>query len=196
MFASLRSIYRPLKRMADFVSALVLLTLLAVPMLLVWVLVRVTSAGPGLFWSARVGKDSKIFQMPKFRTMTVCSKVMSRELATDQDIKFTPVGRFLRRTSIDELPQIWSVLLGHMSFIGPRPVLPCDEAAFLRSHHANVLQVRPGITGLAQINGRNYVNPRNKVRYDVFYVRRLCLMLDVKIALGTLRVLGRSDLVK
>lgn len=196
MLASIRHIYRPLKRFADVIAALSLLAILLVPMLFVWALVRLTSPGPGLFWSSRLGKNGNIFQMPKFRTMTVCSKVMARELATDQDVRITPIGNFLRRTSVDELPQIWSVLIGHMSFIGPRPVLPCDEAADLRALHSDALKVRPGITGLAQVNGRNYVNPRNKVRYDVFYVQNLCLMLDIKIAFQTFRILRQYNLIR
>jgi O-antigen biosynthesis protein WbqP len=185
-----------LKRAIDFVAALTFFVLLLPLMAGLWLAVRLTSKGPGLFWSERVGRNGKVFRMPKFRTMTVCSKVLSRELAGENDCKMTPIGDFLRRTSLDEIPQFWSVLLGHMSLIGPRPVLPQDKAAALRASCDYTLSVRPGITGLAQVNGRNFVSPRRKARYDAFYAREMCLMLDAKILLATIGILHRHDLVQ
>lgn len=185
-----------LKRAIDFIVALVALLVLFLPLLIVWSLVRLTSKGPGLFWSERVGRNGKVFKMPKFRTMTTCSKVVSREVAAPTDVTFTSIGPFLRKTSIDELPQLYSVLIGDMSFIGPRPVLPNDEAVYHRSSCKNTLLIRPGITGLAQVNGRNNVTPQRKARYDAFYARKMCLVLDTKILTKTVMILHRTDFVK
>lgn len=196
MISALRIWYPLLKRTFDFVVALCALLVLFVPLTLVWVLVRLTSKGPGLFWSDRVGRGGLIFRMPKFRTMTTCSKVVSREHAKPSDIKMTPIGQFLRKTSIDELPQLYSVLVGHMSLIGPRPVLPGDEATRLRSTCHKTMAVRPGITGLAQIKGRNNVSPRQKARYDAFYAREMCMILDAKILMKTFQILHRTDYVR
>lgn len=196
MRAFFRHIYPSLKRLIDCLVSAALLVVFLLPMVATWVAVRMTSEGPGLFWSKRVGRNGQVFSMPKFRTMTSCSKVMSRELATEADCRLTPIGGFLRRSSLDELPQLWSVFMGHMSLIGPRPVLPEDRAATLRASCERTMAVRPGITGLAQVNGRNFVTPRRKARYDAFYAREMCLMLDAKIALTTLGMLHRTDLVK
>ncbi len=191
-----RQLYPSMKRCIDFLAALLLIVLLSLPLLILCVIVRATSPGPSIFWSERIGRNGVIFTMPKLRTMTTCSKVMARELASDQDCKLTPVGGFLRKTSLDELPQIWSILMGHMSFIGPRPLLASDEAARLRFSCEDTMSVRPGITGLAQVKGRNYVNPSRKVRYDSFYARNVCFFLDARIALSTLKILHRFDMVK
>ncbi|MGB6317696.1 MAG: sugar transferase [Litorimonas sp.] len=196
MFAFGRKYYPILKRAMDLLVGLLFFTALLVPMMIIWLAVRLTSKGPGLFWSERVGRNGRIFRMPKFRTMTTCSKVMSRELAGADDCKMTPIGQFLRNTSLDEVPQFWSVIMGHMSLIGPRPVLASDLAAELRASCEATMSVRPGITGLAQINGRNFVTPRRKVRYDAFYAREMCLVLDMKILMTTIGILHRHDLVK
>ena len=196
MPAPRRKYYPVLKRATDFVVATMFFAVLFVPMLIIWIAVKLTSDGPGLFWSERVGRDNKVFLMPKFRTMTVCSKVMSREIAADGDCQVTLLGQFLRNTSLDELPQLWSVIMGHMSLIGPRPVLPFDLAAQLRAACPVTMSVRPGITGLAQIKGRNFVTPHRKVRYDAFYSRNMCLILDMKILLSTIGILHRHDLVQ
>ena len=176
-------------------SSLALLGL-APLLLLVWIAVRLTSSGPGLFWSDRIGRNGKVFRMPKFRTMTTCSKVISRENATSEDIKFTPIGLFLRKSSIDELPQFYSVFVGDMSLIGPRPVLPADEAAQLRASCMETMKLRPGITGLAQVNGRNFVKPRQKARYDAFYAKNYCAIFDLKIIGRTIGILSNTDLVQ
>lgn len=196
MFDYVRDIYPAFKRVIDLIGAITLLAVLSPLLIVVWGLVRVTSKGPGIFWSKRVGREGRIFNMPKFRTMTTCSKVMSRELATDEDCKLTPIGGFLRKSSLDELPQLVSILMGHMSFIGPRPVLPDDGATALRQHYHELTKVRPGITGLAQVKGRNLVTIRDKVRYDAFYAREMCLLLDAKIILKTVGILHRTELIK
>lgn len=196
MFDFIRDLYPAIKRGIDVSAAIVLLILLSPLMAAIWVAVRLTSSGPGIFWSDRVSRDGSTFPMPKFRTMTVCSKIVSRELATDEDCKLTPIGSLLRKSSLDELPQIWSILVGHMSFIGPRPVLPTDQAAMLRRRYSELSTVRPGITGLAQVKGRNFVSPRDKARYDAFYARELCMLLDIKITIETLGILHRTEMVK
>ena len=185
-----------MKRVLDLVVSLIALVILFVPLLLVWLAVKFTSSGPGFFWSNRVGRDGKIFRMPKFRTMTTCSKVVSREKVCEKDITLTPIGQFLRKTSIDELPQLYSVLVGHMSLIGPRPVLPEDEATQLRSNCTDTMKIRPGITGLAQVNGRNNVSPRRKAQYDAFYARNMCMVFDAKILAKTVQILHRTDFVR
>ena len=185
-----------MKRAVDVVVSALALIGLTVPLLFIWVAVKLTSPGPGLFWSDRVGRNGKIFKMPKFRTMTVCSRVVSRETAASGDITLTPIGEFLRKTSLDELPQFFSVLVGDMSLIGPRPVLPDDEASGLRSVCERTMKIRPGITGLAQIKGRNFVSPRQKARYDSFYAQKMCAIFDFKIIGETLKVLRRTDLVQ
>jgi len=196
MIHLLQAAYPAVKRCIDMLGAAILLVFLLPVMVGLYIAVSVTSEGPALFWSQRVGRKGRTFNMPKFRTMTVGSKVMARELATDDDCRLTPIGGLLRKSSLDELPQLWSIILGHMSFIGPRPLLPCDEGSVSRQEYAEIANIRPGITGLAQVNGRNLVNPRDKARYDVFYARRVCLILDVKILLPTFKILTRTEMVK
>lgn len=196
VFSFLSQYYPPLKRALDILVSALALLVLAAPLLIVWALVKATSPGPGIFWSDRVGRNGKIFRMPKFRTMTVCSKIVAREKAGTCDITLTPIGQFLRKTSIDELPQLFSVLIGDMSLIGPRPVLPEDEATQLRSSCQRTMTIRPGITGLAQIKGRNNVSPRRKARYDSFYAHNMCALFDFKIVGKTLQVLHRTDYVQ
>lgn len=196
MFSYFRLCYPVLKRTVDIIVSLLALIGLAIPLLFVWAAVKLTSPGPGLFWSDRVGRNGKIFKMPKFRTMTVCSKIVSREKAAECDITLTPIGQFLRTSSIDELPQFYSVLIGDMSLIGPRPVLPEDEASVLRSSCEKTMKIRPGITGLAQIKGRNFVSPRHKARYDAFYAHNMCAVFDAKIIAKTVSILRRTDYVQ
>lgn len=184
-------IYPVLKRGVDVIGSLILLVLTAPIMAIAYLAVVSTSKGPGIFWSKRVGYDGRIFVMPKLRSMSSESKIVSREVATDKDITVTRVGRFIRRTSIDELPQFWSVLIGDMSLIGPRPLLVNDYARPARDARPSIYTVKPGITGLAQVRGRNFVSPANKSRYDKFYAERVCIMLDIRIALKTINVVLR-----
>ena len=188
--------YPVLKRMQDVVVSASLLVILCPILLLTAVAVGLSSKGPILFWSARTGYKGQAFMMPKFRTMTQGSKVMQREIATDNDIKVTKVGHILRKCSLDELPQLWSVLKGDMSLIGPRPLLVNDQVVAQRSKFSEIFDVKPGITGLAQVNGRNFISMRNKVRYDAFYANRVCMLLDMKIALRTFGAVIDTKLVK
>lgn len=188
--------YPVVKRAQDIVISGTLLLMLSPILILTALAVALTSKGPIFFWSARTGYKGQPFIMPKFRTMTQGSKVMQREIATDTDICVTKVGHILRKSSLDELPQLWSVLKGDMSLIGPRPLLVNDQVVAQRSKHAEIFDVKPGITGLAQVNGRNFITMRNKVRYDAFYANRVCMILDMKIALRTFGAVIDTKLVK
>ncbi len=191
-----RSGYPKIKRLIDVVASAVMLVSLTPLLILISIAVALTSKGPVLFWSSRRGIKGEAFSMPKFRTMTQCSKVLSREVASESDVCFTPIGQFLRKTSLDELPQFWSVLKGDMSLIGPRPLLFHDYANEHREQHPAIFSVRPGITGLAQVNGRSFITPRNKIRYDAFYAGRMCMVLDLKIIVKTFGVILNTKMVK
>lgn len=191
-----QAVYPIVKRAMDIIVSASLLILLAPLLMVLVVLVRLTSKGPALFWSARTGYGGEAFMMPKLRTMTQGSKVMSREVATNNDVSVTPIGHILRKASLDELPQLWSVLKGDMSLIGPRPLLVNDQAAELRAQNKAIFNVKPGITGLAQVNGRNFISMRNKIRYDAFYANRVCMLLDLKIAYRTIGTVMNTKLVK
>lgn len=184
------------KRCIDIVVAggacLVLLPVMA----LVALLVVSTSPGPALFWSTRVGYLGRPFEMPKFRTLRAGTAVQPREALTIAESDFTPVGKFLRRTGLDELPQLFSVLKGDMSVIGPRPLLAADPAARERLKFPSALMVRPGISGLAQVSGRNSVSPRRKARLDALYSRAASLRVDFVLMLKTVQTItsGRGFL--
>lgn len=196
VFEFINKNYLILKRIIDICVSSTLLVCLLPVFIISAIAVKLTSPGPILFWSKRRGLDGKVFNMPKFRTMTVESKVMSRESATENDYTFTPIGKFLRKFSIDEIPQLCLVFFGSMSLIGPRPLIIKDRAEEARFNNAVIYRVRPGITGLAQVNGRNLLTPKNKTRYDAFYATKLCMILDAKIILKTLSILFDTRLVK
>lgn len=176
---------------------LVVLLLAAVPIglvcLLVAVAVRATSPGPVLYWSSRVGAHGRIFQMPKFRTMRTDTPVVATHLLENPAQWLTPIGSFLRKSSLDELPQLLSVLLGDMSFVGPRPALYNQADLIAYRHERGVDALRPGITGWAQINGRDELPIPVKVEYDHQYLLRQSLIFDLKIILLTVvNVVGRK----
>lgn len=171
----------PAKRVLDALVAGSALVLLAPLMVMIWVLVYVTSGGPGLFWSQRVGRDGRIFWMPKYRTMTEGAPLSPREVLDGAEGHITPVGAWLRRSALDELPQLYSIVMGDMSIIGPRPLLPGDPAVGERRHFPAAMAARPGLSGLAQVVGRNAVTPRRKARLDAFYARSTSLSLDAQI---------------
>lgn len=169
------------------------LFVLLIPIGLVALLVKSTSKGPAIYWSERVGRYNKLFKMPKFRTMRVDTPAVATHLLLDPQQFLTPVGSFLRKSSLDELPQLWSIIKGDMSLVGPRPALfNQQDLVELRTRH-RVDQVRPGLTGWAQINGRDELPIPDKVKLDLDYVQRQSLKLDVKIIFLTfLRVLRRD----
>jgi len=181
------------KRVFDLVLASIALVLTGIPMILIGLLVRLSSPGPVIYWSDRVGRNNVIFRMPKFRTMSVNAPAVATHLMNDPDAYVTLIGRFLRKTSIDELPQLWSILVGSMSIVGPRPALfNQDDLIGLRTA-AGVDKLAPGLTGWAQINGRDELPIPEKVELDVEYMHRRSLLFDVKIIyLTIINVLHRQ----
>jgi O-antigen biosynthesis protein WbqP len=183
-----------MKRIFDLVLAVLVGTALLLPALLVALLVRLTSKGPVLYWSARVGRGNVIFQMPKFRSMQIGTPALATHLLSDPLSYLTPIGSFLRQSSLDELPQLWSIIKGDMSFVGPRPALfNQHDLIELRTQHG-VHKLLPGLTGWAQINGRDELPIPQKVALDVVYLRQRSFWLDLKIiGLTVWKVLGSDN---
>lgn len=179
----------PRKRVFDLVVASAALTLLAPPLVLMWLAVRLTSRGPGLHWSERIGRGGRSFWMPKFRTMYLEAPSAARELLPNAKEHITPLGGLLRRWSLDELPQLLCIVKGDMSFVGPRPLLPEDPGQAARHAFPDALAVRPGLSGLAQVRGRNLVSPRRKARLDALYARARSGPYDIEIFARTFLVL-------
>lgn len=181
------------KRILDLFLAIVCLFVFAVPMLLVAIAVRLTSEGPALYWSDRVGKDERIFRMPKFRSMRVGTPAVATHLLKNAGSQLTPIGSFIRKTSLDELPQLWCIFTGEMSFVGPRPALYNQDDLIAARRAAGVSGLRPGITGWAQVNGRDELAIPDKVGFDADYARRMSLGFDLRILLLTaLKVVKRD----
>lgn len=181
------------KRWFDLLLALAVAVVLAVPVLLVAVLVRLTSSGPALYWSDRVGRQNKIFKMPKFRSMRVGTPAVATHLLADPKAHLTPIGSFLRKSSLDELPQLWSILVGDMSFVGPRPALFNQYDLIELRTQLGVHELVPGLTGWAQINGRDELPIPDKVKLDVEYQQRQSLWFDIRILwLTFVKVLRRE----
>ncbi len=182
-----------MKRVFDFSLALVACVALFIPGSLIFVLVKATSKGPALYWSNRVGIDNKIFRMPKFRSMLIETPAVATHLLKDPKQYLTPIGEFLRKTSLDELPQLWSIVIGDMSFVGPRPALfNQDDLIALRTERG-VHMLKPGLTGWAQINGRDDLPIPIKVEFDSEYLARKSFFFDLKILWLTLRKVLISD---
>lgn len=182
-----------MKRMFDLCTVLFATLILLLPFLVVAVIVRLTSLGPVLYWSDRVGQSNKIFKMPKFRTMRVDTPAVATHLLANPEQFLTPVGSFLRKSSLDELPQLWSIIKGDMSFVGPRPALfNQDDLIALRANYG-VDKLVPGLTGWAQINGRDELPIPEKVKLDVDYMHQQSLWFDIKIIFLTfVKVLQRD----
>lgn len=183
-----------MKRLFDLLFSAVGLVVLSVPIVGVAILVRLTSDGPILYWSDRVGRNNKIFKMPKFRTMFLGTPAVATHLLTDPFTHLTPVGGLLRRTSLDELPQLWSILRGEMSIVGPRPALFNQDDLIALRTKAGVHVITPGLTGWAQINGRDDLSIAEKVKLDAEYLQRASLCFDARIVLRTVShaVFGRG----
>ena len=183
-----------MKRIIDVALALCALAVLWLPIVVVALAVRVTSRGPALYWSDRVGRHNRIFKMPKFRTMRMDTPAVATHLLDNPQAWLTPIGSFLRKTSLDELPQLWSILKGDMSFVGPRPALfNQDDLISLRTQHG-VHELVPGLTGWAQINGRDELPIPQKVALDVEYLQRRSFMFDSQIIVMTaVKVLRRES---
>lgn len=183
----------PLKRLFDLTLAVLLSGVLALPILIVAVLVRLTSPGPALYWSDRVGRHNRIFRMPKFRSMRTGTPAVATHLLANPAAHLTPIGPFLRKSSLDELPQLWSILVGDMSFVGPRPALfNQDDLIALRTAQG-VHELVPGLTGWAQINGRDELPIPEKVALDAEYLRRRSLWFDIRILWMTADKVLRRD---
>jgi O-antigen biosynthesis protein WbqP len=184
------------KRLFDIVLALLLLLIFLGPLLIVALVIKLSSEGPVLHWSKRVGKDNRIFLMPKFRSMKINTPQLATHLLTNAQEHLTPVGAFIRKTSLDELPQLWSVLTGDMSFVGPRPALFNQEDLIKLRTELGVSRLRPGITGWAQINGRDELPIPVKVEFDHYYLKNASFFLDLKIIFHTAYKVFNAEGVK
>lgn len=182
-----------MKRLFDLLVALAAAVVLAVPILLVAMAVRLTSSGPALYWSDRVGRHNKIFKMPKFRSMRVGTPAVATHLLADATSHLTPIGGFLRKSSLDELPQLWSILVGDMSFVGPRPALFNQHDLIELRTSQGVDALVPGLTGWAQVNGRDELPIPDKVKLDVEYLQRQSLWFDIRILWLTFVKVLRRD---
>jgi len=181
------------KRTFDLVLGLFLLPLLGIPMAVIAVAVKLTSKGSILYWSDRVGRNNKIFRMPKFRTMNVQTPEVATHLLRDPKAHLTVIGPFLRKMSLDELPQIYSILRGDLSFVGPRPALHNQNDLVALRTERGVHELTPGLTGWAQVNGRDDLPVPLKVEYDCEYLRKRAFLFDLKILCQTfLRVIRRD----
>jgi O-antigen biosynthesis protein WbqP len=181
------------KLIFDKLLSICLITALLLPIILVVFLVKITSKGRAIYWSDRVGKNNVIFKMPKFRTMQIDTPIVATHLLNNPDKYLTSIGGFLRKTSLDELPQLWSVLVGDMSFVGPRPALfNQDDLIKLRTENG-VGRLLPGITGWAQINGRDELSIVKKVEFDIEYLQKYSFWFDVKILWLTFLKVVKKD---
>jgi O-antigen biosynthesis protein WbqP len=183
-----------MKRVFDIFLGCLAALFLLVPLLLLAMAVRLTSKGPALFWSDRVGRNNVIFKMPKFRSMRVGTPTVATHLLADAHSYLTPIGSFLRKSSLDELPQLFSILAGDMSFVGPRPALFNQQDLIAQRTEQGVHTLAPGLTGWAQVNGRDELPILEKVKLDAAYLQRQSLWLDIHILWLTFaKVLRRDD---
>jgi len=183
-----------LKRTLDIFAAVVLLVALCGMGLSISVIVLLTSPGPAIYWSDRVGQRNRIFKMPKFRTMRIDTPAVATHLLADPHKVLTPIGSFLRRSSLDELPQLWSILKGDMSFVGPRPALFNQYDLIELRTRCGVDALVPGLTGWAQVNGRDALSIEDKVQFDLQYLQRRSFLMDMKILYMTfIKVMRRAE---
>ena len=182
-----------MKRLFDLFMGAIFLIILVLPMLIVAIVVRLTSAGPALYWSDRVGRDNAIFRMPKFRSMRMDTPAVATHLMSDAETFLTPIGGFLRRYSLDEQPQLFSILKGDMSFVGPRPALFNQDDLIALRKELGVDKLVPGVTGWAQVNGRDNLSIPEKVDLDVEYLNRQSFWFDLQILWITLLKVVRRE---
>jgi O-antigen biosynthesis protein WbqP len=181
------------KRLFDIAIGLLLFILLVIPILLIAITIKITSKGSVFYWSERVGRENVNFWMPKFRTMRTGTPAVATHLMSDPDAYLSPIGGFLRRNSLDEIPQLWSILKGDMSFVGPRPALfNQDDLISLRTEKG-VDQLTPGLTGWAQVNGRDELPIPEKGSLDAEYMARKSFWFDIKILWMTVLKVVRRD---
>jgi O-antigen biosynthesis protein WbqP len=182
-----------MKRSFDILIGCLATVILLVPMLLLAIAIRLTSKGPALYWSNRVGRNNVIFKMPKFRSMRVETPTVATHLLADVRSYLTPIGSFLRKSSLDELPQLWSILVGDMSFVGPRPALFNQQDLIALRTKQRVHTLVPGLTGWAQVNGRDELPIPEKVKLDVVYLEQQSFWFDIRIMWMTLVKVLKSD---
>lgn len=182
-----------MKRFFDFSMSFMALVFLSLPMLITALAVKLTSPGPVLYWSDRIGKNNVIFKMPKFRTMRTDTPAVATHLLGDPDRWLTPIGKFLRKSSLDELPQLFSILAGDMSIVGPRPALFNQDDLITLRTEKGVHQLTPGLTGWAQINGRDELPIPVKVEFDEYYFNNQSFFLDMRIIFLTFIKVVRSE---
>jgi O-antigen biosynthesis protein WbqP len=182
-----------MKRVFDICLGCLAALILLVPVLLVAMAVRLTSKGPALYWSDRVGRNNVIFKMPKFRSMRVGTPAVATHLLADARSHLTSIGSFLRKSSLDELPQLWSILVGDMSFVGPRPALFNQDDLIQLRTEVGVHELVPGLTGWAQVNGRDELAIPDKVALDAQYLQRQSLWFDIQILWLTFLKVIRKD---
>ena len=182
-----------MKRLLDIILVLFTAPVFLLLALGVAVLIRLTSPGPVLYWSDRIGRNNKIFRMPKFRSMSIDTPALASHLISDPQAYLTPAGSFLRKSSLDELPQLWSILKGDMSFVGPRPALFNQNDLIALRTEFGVHELVPGLTGWAQVNGRDELPIPEKVKLDTEYLHRRPLVFDLKIlGMTIIKVLSKS----
>ncbi len=178
------------KRTFDLFVSLAIMCLCLVPMMAIALLIKSTSRGPAIYWSNRIGKNNNVFKMPKFRTMSIDAPPVATHLMTHPEQYLTPVGKFLRKSSLDELPQLYSILVGRMSFVGPRPALYNQDDLIELRAQKGIQVLTPGLTGWAQINGRDELPIPVKVDFDEYYLNHRSFLFDLKIiALTAMKVL-------
>jgi O-antigen biosynthesis protein WbqP len=170
-----------MKRIFDIVLSVFAISILFAPMIIIGILVRITSTGPALYWSKRIGKNNVEFEMPKFRTMKIDSPEVATNLLVDSDMYLTPIGGFLRKKSLDEFPQLYSILRGNMSLVGPRPALHNQNDLISLRIEKGIDQLKPGLTGWAQINGRDELSIQDKVELEAYYMKKKSFLFDIKI---------------
>ena len=184
-----------MKRLFDFVLVIILLTLMMLPMVIISFAVIISSKGPALYWSKRIGINQEIFKMPKFRSMIINTPVIATHLISEVDQFISPIGGFLRRNSLDELPQLFSILKGDMSFVGPRPALFNQQDLIELRELEGINILIPGLTGWAQVNGRDDLSIIEKVKFEVEYMQNQSFWFDMKILWITfLRVIRRRGI--
>jgi len=185
-----------MKRFFDILCSLVAVIGLAIPMLLVAILVKLTSHGPIIYWSDRVGCNNQLFKMPKFRTMRTDTPELATHLLSSPERWLTPIGRFLRKSSLDELPQLWSIIVGNMSIVGPRPALYNQDDLIALRTQKGVHILTPGLTGWAQINGRDELPIARKVELDEYYLKNISFLFDLNIICKTVvKVLTKDNVI-
>lgn len=182
-----------MKRAFDLVLAILVALILVLPIGMLALLVRMTSPGPALYWADRIGRNNVIFRMPKFRSMQIGTPAVATHLLSDPQRYLTPIGSFLRKSSLDELPQLWSILIGDMSFVGPRPALFNQHDLIALRTENRVHELVPGLTGWAQVNGRDELPISEKVRLDVLYLQRQSILFDIYILWLTFVKVLRRD---